>query len=157
MMKSRRGWCPAMPLTLALLLAAAPLSAQGGVNPADVKAIKPGQVQIIGSYLNANGKLVSDTILLTVQPPAIATIALFNQINPSRWVSTTTVGKSFCAYASAVDSSGNLLTGRKMVFTSSDTTVAKISVSSVCPDTSVDMSKILTLPLPPFGSLSSRR
>ncbi len=135
--------------SIGFLLLLAPLAWSQQTQGVVAVGLKPGQVQIVASYLNANGQLVADTTVLTVMPVAIAKIDLFNQVNPARWISSITIGKQFCPYAVARDTAGNILTGRKVTFTSTDTTVAKITTSSVCPDTTVDMSRLNAVPLPP--------
>jgi hypothetical protein len=140
-------------LALAALIGSCMLSPAEAQTPSTFVGIKPGQVMIVTSYLNAGGKVVSDTTLLTIVPVAIATIDLLNAFNPPRWISTITIGKPFCAFAVARDSAGNVLTGRPIVFKSSDTTVVKVSVSAACPDTSIDPAKMNANPIPP-GALS---
>jgi len=132
-------------LALSLAFCASALGAQ----PSAVATLKPGQVRIITSYLNTTGRLVADTMVVNVLPVPVATVRLFNQINPPRWVSDIVVGKTFCAYAQARDDAGNVVTGRKVTMVSTDTLIARVAVSAVCPDTTVDMTKLQTLPAPP--------
>jgi hypothetical protein len=127
-------------LLVLLVLTASTLSAQAPI--AGVNALKVGQVRIIASYLGFDGKLVADTMVLNIAPVPIATIGLFNATFPPRWVSGVTVGKTFCAIAQAKDVQGNILTGRKVSFSSSDTLIAKLFQSAGCADTTVDISKM---------------
>jgi hypothetical protein len=117
--------------------------------PAGVTPLRPGQVRIVETYLNANGATVADTTIINVLPVAVATVDLLNTFNPPGWTSNVTIGKPFCAYAVARDAAGNVLTGRPVAFTSLDTTVAKITLSQVCPDTTIDPAKMQVNPLPP--------
>ena len=137
-------------LAMCLVLAGV-APAQSVTSPGQPAAttIKPGQIRLVASYFNASGRLVSDTVIFTVTPVPIATIDIFNAFNPPRWIATTSVGRTFCAFAQAKDSSGNVITGRPIVWGTSDTTVLKVGTSTICPDTTVDASKLTVNPLPP--------
>lgn len=127
-------------LALLTFCLASTLAAQTSPPAAGINALKVGQVRIVASYLGFDGKLVADTMVLNIAPVPIATISLVNATNPIRWVNQITLGKTFCAYAQAKDAQGNILTGRKVSFTSSDTTVAKVFPSVGCSDTTVNTS-----------------
>lgn len=120
------------------------------VPTAGVTPILPGQVQIVATYVNANGKVVSDTTRINVLPVAVSLIELFNTFNPPGWTTDVQIGKPFCAYAQAKDSVGNILTGRPVTFTSTNPQVAAITPSALCPDTTIDASKIPANALPPL-------
>jgi hypothetical protein len=125
--------------------------------PAGVTPLRPGQVRIVETYINANGATVADTTTITVLPVAVATIDLLNTFNPPSWNPNVTIGKPFCAYAVAKDAAGNVLTGRPVAFSSLDTTIAKITISQVCPDTTIDPSKMQINPLPPLQTAMRKR
>lgn len=146
---------------LAVVSLAAALPAQVQTNPQQppttITGVKPGQVLITATYLNANGKPVTDTVRVTIVPIAVATIGLLNTFNPPGWIASSTVGKPFCAYAVTRDSAGNILTGRPMQFAILDTSIAKIAPGSICPDTSIDPAKMTANPLPPLQTAMRKR
>jgi hypothetical protein len=118
-----------------------------------VTTLRPGQVRIIASYIDATGHQRADTVVVNVQPVPVATVQLFNQVNPAAWTGTAVVGRPFCVYVQAKDSAGNVLTGRAVQLTSTDTTVAKITSSGACADTTVDITKVIPVVLPPVPPL----
>ena len=138
-------------LLVAFLVASA-VNAQQVTTRGSVMPVKPGQVQLVATYFNANGKLVSDTILISVLPVAVAPVAsveIFNAFLPPRFINQVTVGRPFCAFAQAKDSVGNVLTGRAVTWTVGDTSIAKLTPNPLCPDTTVRGSLILANPIPP--------
>lgn len=144
-------------LAFLALAFATPLAAQQ--QPTGVTPIRPGQVRIVATYVNPNGKVVSDTTLIVVGPVPLATWQFLNTFGPNgaSWNPNVTAGKPFCAFVVAHDSAGNVLTGRTIgPITSLDTSIAKITISQVCPDTTIDPAKMTANPLPPL-QLSLRR
>lgn len=119
---------------LALAISAGSLSAQNqtqGNKPVTIIAIGAGQSTITVSWTGPNGQTMTQIFQVIVQSP-IATLDLFNHTSPQSWQQNWTVGQTFCAFIVAKDSLGNVIPNAPVKIASSDTTIAKVSTTTIC-------------------------
>lgn len=127
-------------VSLALAAAASAVEAQQQQQPKpnQISGQTAGVTTLTITILNQNGKVVTAAVPVTVVPRPLATLSLYNALNPARWIDTITVGQSFCILAVGRDSAGNVLPGLPVTFTSSNPAVATITTSPACPNVTID-------------------